>query len=504
MMRNLPCILLCILLSMASGKAMADDVVIWEEDWTGYSKASIDKTFTRDDGITYSFGKKPTIYTNAALAGGTAPELLIQENDKMTVTIPDLKGCSGVFTLSFKRSKDATQYPLTVTSPTTGTEIEGPAISGKTNVYRISVPEGTPQLVLAFATGTAQDANVRIDDILLTAPGIQLPSPTITPPVSFLTVGDQVTITCNGATRIMYQIAGGTGEAVDTEYTGPIDITEDMANKDITIKATATDGTATTTASASYSILPSTLPDMELEGTLQTTAHENTSLIAEHDGQFVRATLKRDMTGDGGWYTLTLPFSITQEQIRSVFGEKAVFQQFVSATTQAGSNKVSLNFEILTGPTTAGVPYLVKPEKGHSAENPVFEGVRVRSGTESNTVSVQLDGTGDTYSFTGSYDSAVLAQNMRFLGGTTGNELLRPSADSAPLKGLRAYFVYPSSSSDAKMELGEESTGICMPTEEPGPADRSIHDLQGRFLGTDDSALQPGIYIIGRKKILKK
>lgn len=67
---------------------------IWSEDWTG-RKPDTQPRNIKYDNVVYSNSDTNTKVYNTNLAGGVAPELLLQKNDTWTVTLNDLKGCYG-------------------------------------------------------------------------------------------------------------------------------------------------------------------------------------------------------------------------------------------------------------------------------------------------------------------------------------------------------------------------------------------------------------------------
>lgn len=131
---------------------------IWTEDW---STASKDQTPT-DVNSNYSFanGGGTTKIYNEALAGGTAPELLIaKKNGSFTAKI-DLKGKSGEFTLRFKTNKT-----IVVSSTTSNVKIGELASTGNTKECTVNVPPSAATLELTFTN--TESGNARFDDVLL-------------------------------------------------------------------------------------------------------------------------------------------------------------------------------------------------------------------------------------------------------------------------------------------------------------------------------------------------
>lgn len=130
---------------------------IWSEDWSGVKEQQTPSAY---NSAIYSQSNNDTqIYIDKAYAGGQLPELLLKGNSTWTVTIKDLKGCSGTFKLEYKSNKS-----LTVTANSKAVNLSN---SGKLYTGTFDVVVGTTQLVLTFEMPGSK--NARIDDIVLTA-----------------------------------------------------------------------------------------------------------------------------------------------------------------------------------------------------------------------------------------------------------------------------------------------------------------------------------------------
>lgn len=129
---------------------------IWSEDWTGKNSGTQPKDMKYDN-VVYSNSNTGTVTYKNQYAGGAAPELLLKSKDTWTVTINDLKGCSGSFNLVYKSNN-----LLNVTANSNALKL-----SNSNNLYTgtFEVAVGTKQLVLKFYASS----NTRIDDVVLTA-----------------------------------------------------------------------------------------------------------------------------------------------------------------------------------------------------------------------------------------------------------------------------------------------------------------------------------------------
>ena len=138
---------------------------IWSEDWSGCN--STQPKNMKYDNVVYDNSNTGTKTWADKLAGGVAPELMIngKNSDVWTVTINDLKGCSGTFSLEFKANK-----LLKVTADSKNVDLTN--TEGTTYIGTFSVPEKATNLVVVFAVPLDKDGkktNARIDDIVLTA-----------------------------------------------------------------------------------------------------------------------------------------------------------------------------------------------------------------------------------------------------------------------------------------------------------------------------------------------
>ena len=134
---------------------------IWSEDWTG-RKADTQPKNIKYDNVVYSNSNTNTKVYNAKLAGGVAPELLLKKDDTWTVTLSDLKGCYGEYTLSLYTNNDnlsSVKVNGTVVTLSTHTK------AGVNRTATFTVKEGTSSLKLEFIPTD----NTRIDNVVLTA-----------------------------------------------------------------------------------------------------------------------------------------------------------------------------------------------------------------------------------------------------------------------------------------------------------------------------------------------
>lgn len=133
------------------------DVVIWSENFEGMTTETKPSNYVFTNG-----GSTTAIYTSGgASAGSELPELLISKsNGVFKVTLDDLKGLSGDFTLTFKSNKGCT---ISTTAPCSVSDY---SFTDHDASCKVNVPAGTTSLTLTF-TNTDTKNNTRVDDFLL-------------------------------------------------------------------------------------------------------------------------------------------------------------------------------------------------------------------------------------------------------------------------------------------------------------------------------------------------
>ena len=137
-----------------------DPSVIWSEDFSGFKNGAVP---TKGENATYKCkdGKNKTmIYTTDIAAGGTSPELMInQKGGSFSATISDLKGCKNGMILSFKSNKS--NLNVTISNATQLSKV----VDGDVITYIFALNDATSPIVVKFEN--PYSSNARIDDIEL-------------------------------------------------------------------------------------------------------------------------------------------------------------------------------------------------------------------------------------------------------------------------------------------------------------------------------------------------
>lgn len=236
---------------------------------------------------------------------------------------------------------------------------------------------------------------------------------------------------------------------------------------------------------------------------------DNSDVITSYLNTTVdQVMLQRTFVGDGGWYTLCLPFALTADDIATQF-KGADFQEFTGVTMNA-DNTFNLEFRSVSQ-TRAGVPYLVRPIKDTEITDPVFTYKLISEAKPVTVVHALQTEPFSEYSFTGIYNSTDLFtvdpsanQTIRFVNAD-GTQLVRPINDKTKLKATRAYVKLPSADTKAMIRHHEgETDGIQHTMSDSQSRHAGVYDLGGRYVGTSAEGLESGVYIVDGRKIMIK
>ena len=209
-------------------------------------------------------------------------------------------------------------------------------------------------------------------------------------------------------------------------------------------------------------------------------------------------TLKRTLYADGGWNTLCLPFSLTDEQTKAAFGND------VKLRTLASFDGKTLTFAEAAG-ITAGVPCLIKVSKVAENNTYTFTGVSVKA-IKADNDKYDMD---ETLTFVGIYARMDVAKkfekdgNALFLGA--GNKFYKAKAGTT-MKAFRAFFLVPASTDTQALRavIDGTTTGIDDLNIDTVKADGRVYNLNGQCVGYSLEGLKAGIYIQNGKKVIKK
>lgn len=221
--------------------------------------------------------------------------------------------------------------------------------------------------------------------------------------------------------------------------------------------------------------------------------------------------IDRSFVADGGWYTICLPFSLTEDDIKKQF-KGAVFQDFNGVEQQ--DKTINLKFKKVST-TEAGKPYLIKPIKDITAADLTFINKQIEQTTPVDVSYMLGFDANKTFTFKGVFspftaDSKELAdKNIKFLSGVKGLDLVSPNG-SGTMKCYRAYFVFPGKKgiveTEAKITNHDEATAVQPVKRQEAETEHVVFSISGQKVGKvkNESQLPKGVYIINKKRIMVK
>lgn len=242
--------------------------------------------------------------------------------------------------------------------------------------------------------------------------------------------------------------------------------------------------------------------------TLDGNANNTDAINKLEVGKQYNVTLNNRTFGANKWYSVVLPFSVSQKQMKDVFGTdvKVLHYNDVDGTDL---NLFEHFYQMIVG----GTPVLVKPSK--DVTNPVFSNVTLTSQTV-----VDIENSG--FKCTGSWDNKDFPEYSYFIDAKTNSFYLydptKVAEGTKPHAGaFRAWIISTSSNPAAAAQLTMHINGI----EEQGEttaiwnaisgnddaevASKGIYSLSGQKMNaTDTRSLPKGIYIVNGKKFIVK
>lgn len=214
----------------------------------------------------------------------------------------------------------------------------------------------------------------------------------------------------------------------------------------------------------------------------------------------VNVTLNRSMVANE-WNTICLPFDVTWDKIKTVFGEGVKVAQL----DNTNSTGTTLKFVDMTDyGMLAAEPYLIKPVEASPADGYKFDGVEIKE-TAVNPAHVKT--AGGLY-FNGIYNMVDITTDVAsdyyaaFLGA--GNKIYKTNGSGNKTKGFRAYFAIPNgaAASALRVVIDGTATSIKNIDSEVVESNAPVYNLQGQRVNGNN--LTPGIYVKAGKKFVVK
>lgn len=236
---------------------------------------------------------------------------------------------------------------------------------------------------------------------------------------------------------------------------------------------------------SSIEITPNLVPELTFDEDA-----DNQTVIAGNLGKVATVSLNRTLVADK-WNTFCVPFDLDDT---SAFFEGIEIKEY---DDQKGVEGNTMYFKKVDA-IIAGQPCLVKPKT--DIVNPVFENVRIK------TDAPQSVGSAD-YKFVGVFNPLTFDDGMsrKSLFLSSDGSLIYPDSGTT-MRGMRAYFSFPGEmqSNIAKIVIDSDETAISDVVTDDNTLDSGIFNLNGAYVGKDESKLGKGIYIKNRKKVVVK
>lgn len=236
----------------------------------------------------------------------------------------------------------------------------------------------------------------------------------------------------------------------------------------------------------------------------------NTDAISKLEvGKQYNVTLNNRTFRSGRWYSVVLPFSVSQKQMKDVFGKDVKVLHY-SDVEGTDLNLFEHFYQMIVG----GTPVLMKPAK--DVTNPEFNNVTLTSKTV-----VDIENTG--FKCTGSWNNVDFPAYSYFIDAKTNSfyqydptkvetNTVKPHAGA-----FRSWIISTSTNPSEAKQLTMHINGI----EEQGEttaiwnaisgnddaevATKGIYSLSGQKMNAaDTSSLPKGIYIVNGKKFIVK
>ena len=242
--------------------------------------------------------------------------------------------------------------------------------------------------------------------------------------------------------------------------------------------------------------------------TLDGNANNTTTIDGLTVGKQYNVTLNNRSFGANKWYAVVLPFSVSQKQMKSVFGDgvKVLHYSDVDGTDL---NLFEHFYQMIVG----GTPVLVKPSQ--EVTNPVFNNVTLTSKTV-----VDIENTG--FKCTGSWDNVDFPEYSYFIDAKTNSfYLYDPKKVEGTVKphagAFRSWIITTSNNPSEAKQLSMHINGIeeqgettaiwnaISGNDDAATASKGIYSLSGQKMNaTDTRSLPKGIYIVNGKKFIVK
>lgn len=208
------------------------------------------------------------------------------------------------------------------------------------------------------------------------------------------------------------------------------------------------------------------------------------------------------------WNAICLPFSMTEQQVRSAFGKDARIAEFKKVDKDKDVALFGMHYYQLI---TAGKPCLIKPSQvsnTYTIQGVTIDAENALTVTDSNK----------KFDFVGTYATTSMPVNSHFLGSNDGKLYYITTAKN--ISGLKAFLKpVENNPAGAKLSIAFDSTDNDQDNNTTGieaikdytdqdaansPVNKGIYNINGQFMGTNPAILPQGIYVKNGKKFIVK
>lgn len=477
-----------------------DNPIVFSKEYESFKNVTTSK-FSYDDQTFISQDGKEWIFKLSNKKGVKRVSGYLQIESSATLNSPDMSKFENGYkvVLNFYRSGTATTslcYLGNDENPVKSAGTSNGTTYNKLNGYtaEIEVPSGV-QFYIENGGNVATIESITITPnptIAKQATQLSFPAASytvkegeendFTSPTATLTTTDGESI--SNAT-IAYAISQNDYLSID-QLSGKIS-GEFKAGQTVTITATFAGDETYEPTSASYQ-----LQVVAAEETVLTLDETQDIEIAKYDGTTVQVILKRKLTGR--YNTLCLPFDLTAEQLHEAFGEDCVLSEYSNVEN-------GVMYFNAVNDLKAGTPYLL-------SISGTLEEITIPNVLISNTQPEQVSRSDNAaFMYCGAYSPFTFtAADGSQLFLTASGVLKKPSSVGMKMKGMRAYFLVPTTVDVNTMSVNVDN-GLSAIHDLPCDNSRTflgVYSLSGQRLCDDTRSLQPGIYIVnGQKRAVK-
>lgn len=222
------------------------------------------------------------------------------------------------------------------------------------------------------------------------------------------------------------------------------------------------------------------------------TGGDNEVPLSEYDGMTVDVELDDYTCQPDKWYSLCVPFDLSNDQLKEAFGENVNIQEMIGCTWDAENLTMSINFNKVTE-ILAGKPYLLRVSD--AVNDPKFEGVTINS---ADPLALNF---GDC-EMIGVLNATPLPMGDKSYLFIINNQFYYP-ATTNPLPAMRCYFHLLGDAAGANsvaLNMEDDPNAIISVITDKAADSGLYHSLQG--IATNRP--HRGVYIINGKKVVVK